>query len=377
MLAIVKILQYFKWHWVAFLYSSDEYGTDGQKLFIQRIKDTEICLAFTHPLDGTEYQDIFHNIDSQKINVVVVFAPQWSATPLVQSAIRHNVTDKVWIAGEAWSLNKELPKEKGIRNIGTVIGVSQPIVTIPGLDDFIYSVKKQNERESAEQQFCNQLCNCSHVTAEDVLAEDPSYGFSVYSAVYATAHALHNVLNCGVGKCDNGMSIYPHVVSARILFDLTNTVSLIPWTIVCLLQLLAQLKRSNFTLLNERVQFNDNGDPRFGSFTLLFWNQTGGTETFGFVSFYPSDQFFINDSKIQFHSKEVRNEATKIMASIQFQTIYFFFLRCPFPSVPRNVKRDMQNNKRESTNAVSPVKSVPMELMSTEQVGFSLFRRLK
>lgn len=230
MLVIVKILQYFRWHWVAFLYSSDEYGTDGQKLFIERIKDTDICLAFTHGLGGTDYRPIFRSIDSQKINVVVVFAPQWSATPLVQAAIRHNVTDKVWIAGEAWSLNKELPKEEGIRNIGTVIGVSHPIVTIPGFDDFIYSVKKQNQCESSEQQFCNQLCNCSHVTAEDILAEDPSYGFSVYSAVYAAAHALHNALHCGDGTCDNGVSIYPHVVSARVLLDLANAVTLSGWT---------------------------------------------------------------------------------------------------------------------------------------------------
>lgn len=47
--------------------------------------------------------------------------------------------------------------------------------------------------------------------------------------------------------------------------------------------------------------------------------------------------------------------------------------RCLFPGVPRNVKRDMQKGKKESTNAVSHVKSVQMELMSTEQVGFLFF----
>lgn len=219
MLVIVKILQYFKWHWVALLHSSDDYGTDGQKVFIERIKNTEICLAYTHDLDNRDLYSIFHQINSQKINVIVVFAPEWSAKSLVQSAIRHNVTDKVWIAGESWSSNKELPKEKGIKNIGTVIGVSQLFLTIPGFHDFIYSVKKQKGCESAEQQFCNQVCNCSNESAEDILAADPSYAFSVYSAVYAAAHALHNVLNCSAGKCDNGISISPPAVCNKHKHD--------------------------------------------------------------------------------------------------------------------------------------------------------------
>lgn len=217
---IVKVLQYFKWHWVAFLYSSDDYGTDGLKLLIDKIKDTEICLAYTHNLDGSHYLPIFNQINSQRINLIVVFAPQWHAKPLVQAAIRHNVTGKVWIAGEAWSLNKELPKEKGIKNIGTVIGVSQPLVTIPGFEDFLYSVIKENQCESTEQQFCNQICNCSHESADNILAADPSYAFSVYSAVYSTAHALHSVLNCDIGKCDNGISVSPPVVSTQIILNL-------------------------------------------------------------------------------------------------------------------------------------------------------------
>lgn len=214
MLVIVNILQHFRWNWVAFLYSNDDYGTDGQKLFAARIKNTEICLAYAHDLGSSDFLPIFQQLDSQKINVIVVFAPEWGAKSLIQSAIRHNVTDKVWIAGEAWSLNKELRQEKGIRNIGTVIGLSQMFVTIPGFDSFIHSVKKPNGFESAEQPFCNQVCNCSHKSAEDILASEPSYSFSVYSAVYTIAHALHNILNCDAGKCEKGTSVSPPAVSS-------------------------------------------------------------------------------------------------------------------------------------------------------------------
>uniref|UniRef100_A0A8C4DPE0 G-protein coupled receptors family 3 profile domain-containing protein n=1 Tax=Dicentrarchus labrax TaxID=13489 RepID=A0A8C4DPE0_DICLA len=112
---------------------------------------------------------------------------------------------RITTKSDTWSLNKRLPKEKGIKNIGTVLGVSQPVVTIPGFSDFIYSSKIQNHCENAEpERFCNQVCNCSNLSAEDIIAADPSFSFPVYSAVYAIAHALHNTLQCGSGRC-NGM----------------------------------------------------------------------------------------------------------------------------------------------------------------------------
>ncbi|XP_042339204.1 taste receptor type 1 member 2-like, partial [Plectropomus leopardus] len=141
---IVKLVQHFSWRWVSFLYVDDDYGKDGQDLFIKRIKDTEICLAYTKSLNqSTNHSQIFKQIEAQRIGVIIVFAPEWTAEPLIEAAIKLNVTKKVWIAGDAWSLNKEIPKKKGIRNIGTVLGVSQPRMTIPGFTDFIHSSRSQ------------------------------------------------------------------------------------------------------------------------------------------------------------------------------------------------------------------------------------------
>ena len=215
---IVRILQHFKWRWVAFLNINDDYGNDGRELFRKMIKDTEICLAYTKGLNHeTNYPLIFKQIEAQGIRMIIVFAAEWTAEALIESAIQLNITDKVWIAGDAWSLNKRLPKTKGIQNIGTVLGVSQPVVKIPGFNDFLYASKSQNRCENSEQQmFCNQVCNCSNLTANDVIGADPSFNFPVYSAVYAIAHALHNVLRCGSGRCDGNITVFPYMVSIQI-----------------------------------------------------------------------------------------------------------------------------------------------------------------
>ncbi|KAM8864628.1 taste receptor type 1 member 2.2 [Spinachia spinachia] len=276
--AIVGIIQHFNWRWVAFLNSDNDYGIDGVDLFIKKIKDTEICLAYTKSLnDNINYSLMFKQIQAQRIGIIVVFAPKMTVEDLIESAIKLNVTSKVWIADEGWSLNKKLPKKKGIENIGTVLGVSQPVVTIPGFSDFIYSSKTQTHCENGStNRLCNQVCNCSSLSAEDVITADPSFSFSVYAAVNAIAHALHNTLQCATGKCNDNITVYPHMV-------------------------LAELKKSNFTLLNQSIQFDENGDPTFGFYSIVFWNRSGDAEEIGFYKIHPSDQLFINKTKIQWN----------------------------------------------------------------------------
>ena len=68
-------------------------------------------------------------------------------------------------------------------------------------------------------------------------------------------------------------------------------------------QVLAELKKSNFTLLNQSIQFDENGDPKFGSYSIVFWNHDGDAEEIGFYKFHPSVNFFINSSKIQWYTQ--------------------------------------------------------------------------
>ncbi|XP_037540209.1 taste receptor type 1 member 1-like [Nematolebias whitei] len=275
---IVNIIKHFKWRWVAFLNSDTDFGIDGLELFRKRIISTEICLAYNKGFnENTDFSQMFQHIDEQNISIIVVFAPKVYAEAVIEAAIRLNFTNKVWIADDGWSLNKRLPKLKGIKNIGTVLGAAQPVITLPGFNDFVYSARSLTPcADAAQQTFCNQVCNCSQLLAADIVAVDPSFTFAVYSAVYAVAHALHNTLKCDTGRCDESTVVHPYVV-------------------------LEELRKSNFTLLNQSVQFDEDGNPDFGSFSIVFWNQSGEAQEVGFHH-YPTEYFYINNSLIQWHA---------------------------------------------------------------------------
>lgn len=221
---LVAILQHFGWHWVAFINSGDEYGVDGWQLFLRQIKDTEICLAYSAMIsDESPFSHIFEEIEAQNIRVIIVFAPRLPAEALIDAAIRLNVTNKIWIAGDTWSLNNRLPKEKGIKNIGTVLGVAQTVIAIPGFNDFIYTVIDETYSENdQDHRFCNQVCNCSGLSAESVINSDPTYSFPVYAAIYAIAHALHHTLQCSADQCNGNTQVYPYMVSIQVIFQMIN-----------------------------------------------------------------------------------------------------------------------------------------------------------
>lgn len=217
---MVSIVQYFHWRWVAFLHLDNDYGNDGRQLFIERIEDTDICLGYTKSIGYlTDYTSMFKQIESQRIGVIIVLVVGWAAEALITSAIQLNVTDKVWIAGDAWSLNKNLPKLKGIESIGTVLGIAEPLVAIPGFSQFIHSTWEKRQCEHGEEpMFCNQACSCSGFSAQELVAADPSFSFPVYAAVHAVARALHEILQCRLDGCKKNITVYPHMVRMQIIW---------------------------------------------------------------------------------------------------------------------------------------------------------------
>ncbi|XP_029103789.1 taste receptor type 1 member 1-like [Scleropages formosus] len=285
--AIVRILQYFNWNWIAFFGSDNAYSQDALTVFMDELKTANICLAFNGILSGdtSKYFDMFDKLNILNINVVVVFANIEFVIPFIEKAIEKRVR-KVWIASETWSLNQDLMNADGIEALGVIIGMSiQGQGTLLGLDNFIINtMHQQNDTKcpsgSQVKKTCNQVCfECLKTNPEIITHQDPTFNFAIYSAVYAVAHALHKVLECGSSSCNNSRPFLPYV--------LTNA-----------------LKGISFTLYNETMVFDESGNPP-ARYTIVYWDWN--SRNFVKIGSYYTDpevHFILNEELINWQGNK-------------------------------------------------------------------------
>ncbi|XP_056591515.1 taste receptor type 1 member 1-like [Triplophysa dalaica] len=279
---ILHIIKWFGWNWVAFLGGPDNYSEDGLQLFNKYIRNTGICLGYQESLSqNANYSLTLRRIDKLNINVIVVFAGPQYAKNIIKAAIANNIQDKVWIASETLSTNQQILREPGIKTIGTVIGIRERLLSVPGFNEFTRKAKEttkiyMNDNVESEIQTttCNQDCeNCSLLTAEEMIHEDSTLSFAIYTAIYTIAHALHKVLQCNMNECHKNTTVKPY-------------------------ELLVEIKKLDFLLHGRQVKYDANGDPAVSYAVVLWHTETNPPwiEMVGTYDTYPEITFTINNS---------------------------------------------------------------------------------
>ncbi|XP_035535775.1 extracellular calcium-sensing receptor [Morone saxatilis] len=243
---LVQLVTFLGWFWVGTIETTDDYSHYGIQAFTNQFKQQGGCLAFhlTIPKSPTvtEIQEMADRLQSSTAQVVVVFASEVQLLELLLE--------------------------------GT-LGFSFPGVSIPGLKEFLLNVCPSpkpgmefvnmfwEELFGCRLEFSSDSQNNSTYStfkasddekpictgSEDLRYTDSSYtnvspvriSYNVYKAVYAIAHALHTLLNCGSegyeGLCEKHKSFTTR-------------------------QLLHHLKMVNFTnQFEEKVYFDSNGEP--------------------------------------------------------------------------------------------------------------------
>ncbi|XP_056102498.1 taste receptor type 1 member 1-like [Rhinichthys klamathensis goyatoka] len=285
---IIQIIQRFGWNWVAFLGSQGDYGSDGLKLFNTYISNTGICLGYQEILRlNANYILTLQKIEMLEINVIVVFALPQYASKIIKAAIANNIQDKVWIASQAWAMNQQLPREPGIGKIGTIIGITERLLTLPGFNEFVYkdrrsTVVTHNEESDIQSKTktCNQVCDyCTSWTAEEIINENPTSSFAIYAAIYTIAHALHKVLQCDTNGCRKNTVVKPYM-------------------------LVGEIKKLNFPLNGRQVKYDDNYDIPI-NYAVVLWHTDVNHPQFemvGTYDTYPEMTLTINNSLLPWHN---------------------------------------------------------------------------
>ncbi|XP_075184965.1 taste receptor type 1 member 2-like [Anomaloglossus baeobatrachus] len=263
--AIRDILNYYNWTWIAVLGSLDEYGFNGVQQFLELTSDTNICVAYKGfipiKIKGQEIDwensvhSLISNITLTNVNVVLLFSIDIVVLDFFKEVAEMNCPSKIWLATETWSLSKEVYDLPNMNNLGLVLGIAQKYMKIPAFDNYLMNVYYENRSSSGTSgldEGCNQNCDeCLSTPLSNFLgASDKRVSFSIYSAVYAVAHALHDVLGCSNTSCTK-KEVYP-------------------W------QITEALGQVNFSLLDNEVNFNIYGDSPIG-YDIVSWSWLGAS----------------------------------------------------------------------------------------------------
>ncbi|XP_061868978.1 taste receptor type 1 member 1-like isoform X2 [Colius striatus] len=291
--AILLLLQQFHWTWVALLGSDNAYGRDGSNALYKLLAASPMCVAYRGTIPSNtgagspELHSLVRTLMNARVNVTIVFANKRSARLFFEVVVQRNVTGMVWVGSEDWSTASAVWQVPGIQRIGSVIGMAVQR-TDPTMLERFELWKLAEDRAAAARAHgsgaggdsawpdCTQHCpGCP--AASDVY--DAQAAFNVYSAVYAVAHGLHDLLGCASGACSKGR-VYP-------------------W------QLLQKIKQVNFTLYTSHISFDANGDVHKG-YDVITWNWSGPSWAASVIGTFhvDPDRLSIDQDKILWHTKD-------------------------------------------------------------------------
>ncbi|XP_063001495.1 taste receptor type 1 member 1 [Elgaria multicarinata webbii] len=263
--ALVRLLKTFGWIWVAAVASDNNYGQQGLQMLREAVARLGICFAYQGlmPVDqdagSAQPAQVVQGVVRSKANVAIVFANKRSALAFFQAVVRQNVTGKVWLGTEDWSLATEIWQIPGIRGVGTVMGMSVKQARLPGMEAFRGSEKATpcpDHGQAGACQHCRGRCSqpcsrfCRPESPEGSLDPSPydmQGASNVYCAVFAVAHGLHHLLGCQMGVCRKG-PVYPR-------------------------QLLTEVKRVNFSIYDRQIYFDSHGDA-LADYDVVLWTWT-------------------------------------------------------------------------------------------------------
>lgn len=230
-IAMAAVIEHFQWNWVIAIASDDEYGRPGIEKFENEMLERDICIdlnvLISQYLDESKIIHMADQIQNSSARVIVVFASGPDVEPLVREVARRNLTDRVWLASEAWAESSLLTKPEYLDVMSGTLGLVLQEGPIPGFKDFLQQVHPERSAHNEfVQEFWEETFNCylkdrdgdeegEDATFrplctgdEDVTSVETPYldythlriSKNVYMAVYAIAQALQDILTCTPGR---------------------------------------------------------------------------------------------------------------------------------------------------------------------------------
>ncbi|XP_063302493.1 extracellular calcium-sensing receptor-like [Pelobates fuscus] len=317
---LAQLVLHFGWTWVGLVAVDDDYGHQGIPALKQEILRGGACVAFTEYITTNRMEQIPHLtkiVKESTAKVVIVFTTDGETMLLLDEMLRQNVTSKLFVASEAWSISKMLSVNKYSSLLSGAIGLSFQSSTIPGFGQFVNSINPfKNTEDPWTNIFWKKALGCKKCDHTNVTVswdnftfctgnesmesiQDSFYdvsnlrsAYNLYKAVHVIAKSLDDMKKCrkDKGPFYNG--------SCPDFHDFK------PW------QLSYYVQQVRLTLDNGQEHFFDmNGDPP-AVYDIVNWQmRADGTIRHIKVGGYDTTKakenvFHINATAVQWSSYE-------------------------------------------------------------------------
>ncbi|XP_068129467.1 extracellular calcium-sensing receptor-like [Hyperolius riggenbachi] len=220
---LAQLVLHFGWTWVGLVAMGNEYGQQGIQILKQEILKAGACVAFTEfiLLDRADRNApyITRIIQRSTARAIIIFSIDVFFIPLLDEMIRLNITEKIFIASEAWCTSTVLLADKYSSILAGSIGFAFHSSTIHGFKEFLKKVhpsytlgvdvtrtfwekafgcKFFDDRnpDSSNKTFCtgNETLETIENAYTDVSSLRTSY--NMYTSVQVIANSLHDLISC-------------------------------------------------------------------------------------------------------------------------------------------------------------------------------------
>ncbi|XP_050991062.1 extracellular calcium-sensing receptor [Labeo rohita] len=271
--ALAQLVKYFGWTWVGIVRSRGDYGNSGIAAFEEAAKQEGVCIEYSEAILSTDPKEQFIKtlevIKKGTARVVVAFVALGDFIPLLKVIAQHNITGLQWVGSESWITSRTLAETNEYSFLCGALGFAIANAKLVGLREFLVSVHPDQEpKNELLKEFWETTFQCSFrttgsgaCTGSEKLAElqneytdvsELRIANKVYTAVYAIAHTLHNVLNDLQSSTNSNTREQPTPQ-----------------------KMLAYMRNVRFTVkTSEEIFFDANGDP-VARYDLVNWQPAG------------------------------------------------------------------------------------------------------
>ncbi|XP_070825789.1 extracellular calcium-sensing receptor-like [Chaetodon trifascialis] len=268
-IGLVQLMKYFDWRWVGIIYTVALYSEKGTSEFTKEAQKEGICVEYKLPHSKTsknKLNTIVETLRKSSSKVVLLFMSLSYTKSFLSEMENFNITGKQWLGSESWITQADLSSVERKNILQGAMGFALPEASIPGLGEFLLSLKPSDEPQSAViKGIWEKFFDCSFSPSntstmctgtEDLRTVSSDYTDvthfraenNVYKAVYLVAYALHILLQCKNGS--NPTTGKPCVNKKEVL---------------------EHIKYVNFTTQNgAKVFFDENGDS-VAQYDLVNW----------------------------------------------------------------------------------------------------------